>query len=531
MHVHRNEISALLRWVTNGFHLVSVFLFGGIIFGWAPLKLILLAEGQYSERCADGNMNVTDSNNGEDDSSIACAEQMICFNAIFTVGQFLLNFVAVPVGFLLDMTSKPIYFTVAGMCQITGLVLFGISDSKPSSSLSSMKFLYHHDYFVISYGLMALGGCMAIIGAFPASFLVRPRRYQALILAACSCLFDSSSVIFYLLYKFNLSFPNMVSRKRAFLGLAMVALLVYSILVICWILLEKNDWRRVCDDEDNKDVGEINGNNDHREYDGSGDNVNHSVKLDDHEHNRKRSKYPQNAVTTSNSILHSRRIRRQRLHKLGVPQQLASFDFAVIAIYSSVHVLQCNLYIETVNEYLTSIGDHDAKYANMFSFILPCGIFFIPLIDRTIQNIGVVNTLIATNFLSLLFGSILLIPNLTVQTINFGIFTCFRAYLYSTLNTFIAKTFGASTTGRILGFTFTIGSVISLLQYPAASIAEGYLGNKFGAVNLILLVLCFLPVGVINSYTSNQLWVERYDMHGEDGNVSEDTGELLPLMD
>jgi len=150
-------------------------------------------------------------------------------------------------------------------------------------------------------------------------------------------------------------------------------------------------------------------------------------------------------------MLHIKRIHTQRLHERNVLQQLTSYEFTVIVIFASIHVLQCNLYIETVNEYLASIGDHDGTYANIFSFVLPGGIIFIPLIDATIQKVGAVNTLALTNCLSLIFGAVLLVPNLAVQTVNFGMFACFRAYLYSTLNTYIADTFGVSTMGQIIG--------------------------------------------------------------------------------
>lgn len=492
----RTEISTSLRWITNVCHLISVFLFGGIIFGWAPLKLVLLAEGQYSESCA-GNMNLDDT----------CAGQMRRYNAIFTLGQFSINFASLPVGFFIDMISKPVYFTIAGICQITGFILFGISDSN------------NLDYFAIAYGLMALGGSMSIIGALPASFLVRPRRYQPLLLAASSCLFDASSIIFYLIYKITLVFPITFNRKRAFFGLAIVAFIVYTILVACWVILEKKDWKQVCDNENN--IGVEN----NEEFD-SGNSHNNVVTFDqdNQDHRKKR------VTVTSTSILHSRRIHNQRLHGLSVIQQFDSFDFTVIFVFFSVHVLQCNLYIETVNEYLTSIGDNDGTYAKIFSLVLPCGIIFIPFIDATIQKVGSVNTLKVTNALSLIFGFILLFPNLTVQTINFGIFTCFRAYLYATLNTFIAETFGLSTIGRMIGCTCTVGSFLTLLQYPAASIAEGYVGDGFGIVNLFVLVISCLPVIITAWYSNIILEKERHHNLGKNGGANESSCEKLPLM-
>ena len=67
------------------------------------------------------------------------------------------------------------------------------------------------------------------------------------------------------------------------------------------------------------------------------------------------------------------------------------------------------------------------------------------------------------------FGTLLLVPNLKVQAVNFGIFTGFRAFIYATLNTLIALTFGVATMGRMMGCVFTTAAVVSLLQYPLAA--------------------------------------------------------------
>ena len=53
--------------------------------------------------------------------------------------------------------------------------------------------------------------------------------------------------------------------------------------------------------------------------------------------------------------------------------------------------------------------------------------------------------------LGILYGSLLLIKSLTIQIIVFFLFTMFRAFLYATMSTFIAQTFGLKTLGRMTG--------------------------------------------------------------------------------
>ena len=163
-------VSPVVRWIITGVSLLSVLCFSGIIFGWAPLELMLLEEGQY-----DGETT---------------AVQLQKLNIIFTVAQFLLSFASLPVGLFLDLIPKPLYFGVAGLCEITGLILFALSDSSTSRTARSMSASaeqesyqaqdHDHDHFLLGYSLLAVGGCMTLLGAYPASFLLP--HYQAGIL-------------------------------------------------------------------------------------------------------------------------------------------------------------------------------------------------------------------------------------------------------------------------------------------------------------------------------------------------------------
>jgi hypothetical protein len=155
----------------------------------------------------------------------------------------------------------------------------------------------------------------------------------------------------------------------------------------------------------------------------------------------------------------------------------------------------------TVDDFLRDLGD-DGFYANIFSFVLPCGIIFVPIIEYTVSNLGVLKTLHLTNALGVLFGSILFFPTLPMQLFGFAVFPCFRAFLYASLNTFIAVSFGVETMGRIIGFTFTTASVVSLLQYPAA-IYGGH-GHWLGCI-WIMLSICIIPIGLGISYKETQI--------------------------
>ena len=104
--------------------MLSVFCFSGIIFGWAPLELLLFQEGQYLSLCQqeeeEGEI-ATDYDNGG--GIISCATQRNKLNFIFTMSQFTLSFVSLPIGFLLDSISKPYYYLLTAIIEIIGLII------------------------------------------------------------------------------------------------------------------------------------------------------------------------------------------------------------------------------------------------------------------------------------------------------------------------------------------------------------------------------------------------------------------------
>eukprot|EP00977_Amphora_coffeiformis_P008584 scaffold1953_cov176-Amphora_coffeaeformis.AAC.2 len=408
---HRERISARLRWTVNALAMTACFLFSGILFGWAPLKMILIREGQFRSTCADASSNDP------------CTNQLVEFNFIFTIAQFCLNLASLPVGFFLDHASKTLHFTLAGLLT-------------------------------------------------------------AAILAASSCLFDASSLIFAVFNPLNNNYPDLFSRKNLFMGYSFVALALYGSMIFCWWQLERHDWKAVVDAE----AAEAKENDD---------------ESDDEDNNKKPDRTPSGKEGTTSMIQkYLLRVKKTGLHEMPLEKQIRTFDFCLVLLFVSFHMLRTNFLIESVNEVVATYGDDDGFYAKVFGFVLPAGVAFIPFIEYTISKYGVVASLDVTNVLGVVWGAILLIPCLPLQAFNFFIFTGFRAYLYSTLSNFIAMTFGVATMGRVIGFSFTTSAIFTLLQYPAASYAEDGPEPEFTAVNSLSLALCLVPIVLVYYYKS-----------------------------
>jgi LAT3 family solute carrier family 43 protein 3 len=262
----KDTIPSQLRITTNALALLSVFLFSGVIFGWAPLELLLLREGQYSETCENGE-------------AMPCPTQIARLQLVFTAGQFILSFASLPVGYFLDHAPKSLFYFVTAVVEVTGLCIFASSDSES------------FDYFVLGYSLMALGGCMTMLGAFPASFLIP--KHQAGILAAISCLFDASSIVFFVFHRVELKAPN-VSRQSLFLILACIGVAVYTPLAVFWSILEKKNWKEVLDQDKSH-------------------------------------------------------VESHTLQKRSLCSQLATPEFLLVTTFASIHMLRCNFYVRSTN--------------------------------------------------------------------------------------------------------------------------------------------------------------------------------------
>ena len=372
------ELPRSLRVITNILSLTSVFFFSGIIFGWAPLELMLLREGVYSSSTAEG-MSGTDSDDDEPQQHVPDQQQIQRLNAIFTVAQFLLSFASLPVGFLVDHAPKQLYFGCTATLEVAGLVMFA------------------YDHFMIGYALMALGGCMTMLGSFPASFLLPGQ--QAGLLAAISCLFDASSIVFFLFHRWGLHYPVVCSRRHLFLAWSVVALVLYAALAACWSILEQKDWKAILEREASE-----------AEDDSKDDLLSAQNNSTDDEQPSIEKKNSSNNTT--------------RLHQQPVARQLGTFEFALVLIFASVHMLRCNFYIMTVDDFLWKLGDTDSTFANLFSIVLPCGIFYVPLIEAAIDKLGIIQTMYFTNGLGVVFGAILFLSrNLVVQAFDFVLFT------------------------------------------------------------------------------------------------------------
>eukprot|EP01052_Picozoa_sp_SAG31_P032290 SAG31_NODE_3525_length_4157_cov_5.449013_2_plen_298_part_00 len=111
------------------------------------------------------------------------------------------------------------------VCGLLGLGLSQIDDNDDTAWLG--------DLFALSYCLLGVGGVLTFVCSVPVSFFYTGRR-QETVLTTLNGLFDASSIGFSLYDRLHVYNRQTFSRRHWFIGLAIIAGITYSILLLLW---------------------------------------------------------------------------------------------------------------------------------------------------------------------------------------------------------------------------------------------------------------------------------------------------------
>ena len=286
--------------------LLSVFLFSGIIFGWAPLQTMLLTErdglGQFSELCGSSPNRTLLAL-----AKAHCEAQLSRLNLVYTLGTFTLSLVSLPGGWFLDKFGVRATVVLSAVVELTGLLLFAFADSKAL------------DVFIPASIMTAAGGFLVMVAAFPTAFLFS--RWSTAIFASISCLFDASSLSFAVFEA--IASTGLTERKWLFLAYAALAGVIYLSLAVLWTCVTPPGANGGAEQE--SDTGETEYCQLQQEEEG-----NEAVVVEQEE----------GAAT----------IRRENsnstpLSERPIGDQLRSFEYVFIVAVASLHQLRANTYV------------------------------------------------------------------------------------------------------------------------------------------------------------------------------------------
>jgi MFS family permease len=175
-----------------------------VIFGWAPLQLIMEDDGQFSELCPDP-------------LDPKCASRNSQFDFIFTVSSSLFALSVWPTGALLDRYGPRFSCLLGSVIFGAGMALVAVSDSKT------------FDAFLWGFCLISMGGPPIVLSFMHLSNLFP--LYKGTIITVFNVMIDASSLVFVLLQLVN---EAGVSRRTIFIAYCAVPAAIFVSAPFLW---------------------------------------------------------------------------------------------------------------------------------------------------------------------------------------------------------------------------------------------------------------------------------------------------------
>ena len=177
---------------------------------------------------------------------------------------------------------------------------------------------------------------------------------------------------------------------------------------------------------------------------------------------------------------------------------IRSMDFIGMIIFLILANFNYNFFVGTASQQLILKGDN-GTLLNAFAIILPAGVIFLPLISCTLdrfKRFGLAIMMTAIVATGVIYGTMLLIPNLEIMFGMFVVLSFHRQSLFTSTFAFIALKFDFRLYGRLSGTVLLFGGVTTLFSYVLLMVVKSS-GNFFYVnVGLLCCAICslFFPI-------------------------------------
>ncbi|OJJ84022.1 putative MFS transporter Fmp42 [Aspergillus glaucus CBS 516.65] len=493
---------------------LSCFLSGGIIFGFAAIKPILIKEGVYQDLCSQHEISQGVS---------VCYGQEIRLNLMFTTAAITTNLSALPIGTILD-TYGPRVCGLIGSCLLT---------------IGSLFFVFGRyipfDAYITGYLSLALAGPFIYISSFHLSNTFPTR--SGLILAMLTGTYDASTAVF---LAFNLinEYTDGFSTRHFFLIYLVIPL---SILATQVTVMPATSYKTVGElvlqaeahmaTEANQTVHEA---SHHREiiikihsfltFPNSTHRITSSIR-------RHTTHLPQNQ---NNHLPQTQNHKdkdpiRGTLHNLPAHAQILSPYFILYTLSTALATLRINYFLATIHHQYTSLLHSPALASHItktFTILLPVGgILVAPLTGTILDTFPTTSITLILVIAGTSMGIMNCIPSLPAAYITTALMTLYRPFFYASISDYAARVFGFRNFGTVYGLVIFISGVVGFAQAGLDTLAW----KKENGVIVVNWVFTGV-VGVLGVLWMGVIWwrvrciIERMDLE------SVEERERAPLL-
>ncbi|KAL3441040.1 major facilitator superfamily domain-containing protein [Aspergillus insuetus] len=446
----------------------------GIIFGYAALKPVLVAQGVYKDLCAAEELD------GEFDT---CYEQELRLNLFFTVGSITANVSALPVGSILDRYGSRV-------CGFTACVILAAGSLLMAYSFSNPNF----DGYIAANFLLALGGTFLFVPSFQIANAFP--KYAGTIVALVTGAFDASAAI-YLFYRLLFEATGRrFTPDKFFLGYTLVPALVFLALIT---IMPSHDYQTPHQLEVKLEKAE----DPTRDIHDSDDEIESYNEL--RRIRKERAERRKNKLRKLDKVLGDEDVRKQReqheeerqatsavwgvLHGQPALKQMATPWFVLITLMTVLQMLRMNYFIATVRSQYDYMLDEERgiEINNFFDVALPVGgVISTPFIGLLLDHLSVPFTLAIIVFLTTLIGILNSIPALWTGYLTVILFVLLRPLYYSAMSDYATKVFGFATFGRVYGMIICFSGLVNFSQYGLDALTHGPFDSNPIPINIFL---------------------------------------------
>ncbi|KAI5780092.1 major facilitator superfamily domain-containing protein [Geopyxis carbonaria] len=426
------EVPRTKRLLQIGVAVVYCLLAAGIIFGYAALKPILIAEGVYRDRCTPS----------EATSDIpVCLQQEIALNLMFTIAAVATNVCALLVGTVLDQYGPRVSGIIGSFLFACGCLGFAFAEQLSHTGV---------DPYIPAYLLLAIGGPFIFIPSFHLANAF-PRR-SGLVLSMLTGAFDSSSAVF-LGYQLFYDHFGGLSLRTAFLGYLVVpALILLSQFTIMPSQSYKTATELSSQAAAEQDILDADPSSNPREREAVISEIDSLL-------GPTPSPVYNQPLADNSGILGA-------LHHLPLRHQLRTFWFIGIAAFTILQMTRINYFVATISsQYTFLLPSRADSIVALFNAALPLGgIAAIPFIGATLDSFRTLTVLSALVFAATLIGALGLFQNYSAAVAGVLLFTLYRPFYYTVVSDYCVKVFGVATFGKVYGAVICAAGLIGLGQ-------------------------------------------------------------------
>jgi len=447
----------------------------GVVFGFAAIKPVLIAEGVYRNLCSKQEL---------DDDVRVCYAQELRLNLMFTIAAVSTNVVALPVGTILDRYGPRVSGIIGAISITLGSVLFAFAAQLP------------FDAYIPGYLFLALGGPFVFISSFQLSNTFP--QYSGLILALLTGAFDTSSAIFLFYRLVYQATDGAFTPKKFFLGYLVVPA---YILMVQIFFMPSSSYKTV-----GELVNEVEESNSIHDSDDEIEDHSTVQTLRD-----ARRAHRDSIASEITALLGTKdganqakeeEVKRNKsgvwgaLHGRTASEQIKTPWFILITLFTVLQMTRINYFVATIRSQYAYIF-HDYSKAveinNFFDVALPVGgIISIPFIGLILDNTSTTFTLSLLVTIATTIGVLGVIPETWAAYGNIILFVLYRPLYYTAVSDYSAKVFGFATFGKVYGLIICLAGLLNFSQSALDAATHQVFQNDPVPVNVILLGLALL---------------------------------------